>query len=248
MTYSLYIDESGDPGPYVSDNPRFKSSSTFFTLAGIIVPDENVVEIEDQIRTVIKKYLQPNALASNFKLHYQHLIQKAPPYNVLSSESRLRLADDMFNIIIQSPCTLLSVTLDLDSHYKRYVKPANPKVYAMLMMLERYQNFLSDQEGQLGSIRYERATHKERARVQRGMRSLGMTLAENHYVDLNNLLCKVQGGEPTDHPILQLADFFAYAVRIKFISKYEKQNRWQSIKHKYFRLDKGFYSTGYVVR
>ncbi len=247
MTHSLYIDESGDPGPYVKDRPKYKNSSAFFTLAGIIVPDADVGEVEKQIQSVIKKYLKPKVLAPDFKLHYHDLIQGASQYSIISGESRLRLADDIFNIIIQSPCTLLSVTLDLDAHYKQYIEPAHPKEYTMLMMLERFQDFLVDEKS-TGSVIYERFTHADRARVQRGMRMLRWALSRRHHVELNNILGNIKSGEPADHPILQLADFFAYAVQIKAVSNNEKQNRWKSIKSKYFRLDGSFYSTGYVVR
>lgn len=247
MAYFLYIDESGDPGRYVEGQPKYNSSSKFFTLAGIVVSGNDADDMEYQVKAVVEKYLEPKTLTPNFKLHYHHLVQGAPPYSTLSGESRRRLADDMFNILIRSHCRLLSVTLDLDTHYRRYVRPADPKAYTLLMMLERFQDFLADKQS-TGLAIYERFTHAERTRIQNQMRELRWALSERHHVELKNILGSVRNGEPVEHPILQLADFFAYAVHIKATTHGEKQNRWKSIKSKYYKLYGSFYSTGHVVR
>ena len=55
----------------------------------------------------------------------------------------------MFEIICNSPCTLLSVTIDLEAHFRRYrYLAAGPKAYAMLIMLERFQDFLTSKGSQ----------------------------------------------------------------------------------------------------
>ena len=53
-------------------------------------------------------------------------------------------------------------------------------------------------------------------------------------------------GDPKISPILQLADFFAYAVWIKRTTGNSSQDRWLSIKDKYYQLDSGVYKTGNV--
>lgn len=247
MGYTLYIDESGDPGIYIKNHPRYGSSSPFFTLAGILIAEDGVKKMEDDISAIRQKYFKLETLPPDFKLHYSRLIQNVYPYSILDGENRRRLADEMFQIIINTPCTLLSVTLDLNDHYQRYIYPADPKAYTLLIMLERFQNFLSDEQS-TGSAVYERFRHTERVRVQKTIEELSLRLSSKHHVELNNIVGDVQDGDPVDQPILQLADFFAYAVQIKAVSESKKHSRWLSVRSKYYKLDGGFYESGYVRR
>ena len=243
----LYIDESGDPGRYLDRNHNvIQGSSELFTLAGIIIDCQVTDEVNNNVRRLASLYF-PQSIVDSIKLHYQPLIQNAPPYNSLSGEDRLRLADGIFEIICNSSCTLLSVTIDLKDHFHKYRFPVDPKAYAMLIMLERFQDFLEFRNSQ-GTVIYERFTRKERKKVETTMKILKELLAFRHYVELNNIIDNIQNGDPLEEPILQLADFFAYATQIKYKTKGEKQCRWKSIKEKYFNLNGGYYYAGLVFR
>ena len=80
------------------------------------------------------------------------------------------LADKMFQIICNSKCTLLSATIDLDKHFRKYKIVVNPKAHAMLIMLERFQDFLEFKDSQ-GTVIYEWFSRVER----RGKKNHGET-------------------------------------------------------------------------
>ena len=232
----LYIDESGDPGRYLDrNNSVIQNSSKHFTLAGIIIDSQSTAAVNRDIGKLALRYF-PQPIVDTIKLHYHPLIQNAPPYNSLSGEERLHLADGMFDIICNSPCTLLSVTIDLEDHFSKYMfTPADPKAYAMFLMLERFQDFLAS-KGSQGTVLYERFNKKERKKVETTMKMLKERLKYRRYVDLNNIVGNIRNGDPLKEPILQLADFFAYATQIKHRTNGEKKYRWDSIKEKYFKL------------
>lgn len=243
-SYFLYIDESGDPGDYMDKNNQIiKGSSKFFTLAGIIVSKDEKRKMEYETNQLIDTYLNRKQLDKNFKLHYHPLRMKRSPYDKLSAEMRKQLADSVFNIIEKSDCVLLSVTINLERHCKKYSTPANPQAYTMLIMLERFQDFLEENNGE-GRAIYERFNKKTRKKVERTMAGLRSILSFRHYRELSNIRGHVQNGDPETHPILQLTDFFAYATWIKRTAK--KMDRWSSIKHKYFKLNQGWYIAGNV--
>ena len=58
----------------------------------------------------------------------------------------------------------------------------------------------------------------------------------------------IQNGDPLQEPILQLADFFAYATQIKYRTNGKKQRRWKSIMKKYFNFDGSYYKKGCMFR
>ena len=246
-SYYLYIDESGDMGNYINKNDQIiKGSSQFFTLAGIIVCDDEQKNMEDKTNNMIDRYFDRGSLDKNFKLHYHPLRNKRAPYDQLSDEMRKQLVDDVFNIIKKSDCFLLSVTIDLERYYRKYDNPVNPQAYAMLIMLERFQDFLEEKNGE-GKAIYERFNKKTRKKVEYAMEELRVSLRLRHYKELSNIRGHVANGDPKIHPILQLVDFFAYVVSIRRTSNFKKEDRWQSIKHNYFRLNESWYKAGNVI-
>ena len=244
--YYLYIDESGDSGDYLDEfNKVIEGSSKFFTLAGIIVDDTLKTNLDNEINSISDRYFSTISLPENFKIHYHPLRNKRPPYDKLLDSQRFQLANDMFKLIKKSNCHLLSVTINLERHCRKYGIPANPKAYAMLIILERFQDFL-EENGAEGRAIYEKLNKKARKKVERTIRGLKEILRFRHYRELNNIRGHVENGDPKTSPILQLADFFAYAVWIKLTTSDASKNRWLSIKDKYYRLDYGWYKAGNV--
>ena len=119
--YYLYIDESGDSGDYLDEsNKVIEGSSKFFTLAGIIVDDTLKMNLDDEINSISDKYFSTILLPENFKIHYHPLRNKRYPYDKLSDNQRFQLANDMFELIKKSNCNLLSVTINLERHCRKY--------------------------------------------------------------------------------------------------------------------------------
>lgn len=244
--YQLYIDESGDLGDYLDERYQvIRGSSRFFTLAGIIVSDDEKKRLDDAVRLTIDRYFSGISLPHGFKLHYHPLRNKRDPYDQLSDTQRKTLADDVFDMIRKSNCALLSVTIDLKRHCNKYSIPADPQSYAILMMLERFQDFL-EENGGIGEAVYERFNKRARKRAERTMAGLREVLRFRHYKELSNISGHIRNGDPKTQPILQLADFFAYATWVRSTTDKKSEERWQSIKGKYFRLDHGWYKAGNV--
>jgi hypothetical protein len=84
--YYLYLDESGDPGPYRDgDGKVILRSSRFFTLAGILVNDAVKKQFEDEYKKIMSTYFNRFTIPSGFKLHFNSLrMQKKYPYDSLT--------------------------------------------------------------------------------------------------------------------------------------------------------------------
>ena len=115
----------------------------------------------------------------------------------------------------------------------------------MLIMLERFQDFLKENNAN-GSVIYERYNHRLRRKVDHTLSWLRFALYSRNYRDLDNIIGSVKNGDPSLEPILQLSDFFAYSVWIRSVSDYKAANRWESLKHKYYNLNAGWYKSGNV--
>ena len=123
-------------------------------------------------------------------------------------------------------------------HAEQYVHLVNPKSYALLTCLERFQFFLEDNsKSETGIAYYEEFTNSARRKITKEMDELRSIV--NFYPTLERIKGKVGNGKPTKDVILQFADFFVYSPHIKFVTQHEKQNRWNEIRHKYYNGDDG---------
>ena len=244
--YTLYIDESGDPGKYKDNDIVKDGGSKYFVLGGIIVQNQMIDSINTRVKNLVHQYFNTSLLDGTFKLHYQVLNQGGPPYNRLSEDCRKCLADDVFDLIYDTQCTLLSVTIDLEAHYENYTDPVNPKTYSMLLILERFQDFLKSNTSN-GSVVYERLNKVERKNLKKNIPILQELLKQKRYVNLENVEWdNIRSGDPTSEHVLELSDFFAYAAYVKYRSNCTKKNRWDSIKEKHYKLDDGEFTAGNV--
>lgn len=136
--YYLYLDESGDAGnPRGTDGNFILRSTRYFTLAGIIVDEGVRTQFHSEYQKIMSLYFSKFTLPTNFKLHYNSLrMQKKYPYDQLSQKEVLELEHDIFKTISMHECHLLSVTIDLDYHYRKYSKPIWPVALVVRSPLE----------------------------------------------------------------------------------------------------------------
>lgn len=73
--------------------------------------------------------------------------------------------------------------------------------------------------------------------VERVHKWLESTNSFPRLTNFENIVRNVINVDPARKPLLQYADFFAYAVWKKSESLGTKTRRWDEIKHKYYNLD-----------
>jgi len=244
--YYLYIDESGDPNDYLDPEGKvITGSSKFFTLGGIIVEENDRIHFENTYSTIMNRYFSNITLPTNFKLHYHPLRNKRPPYDQLQDQDRWRIPEDIFGAILSLNCNLLSVTIDLERHCQYYENPVNATAYALLLMLERFQYFVQENNS-TGIAIYERYNAKMRKRIELEQRWLQRIPTFPSPTDLPDLDTTVRNGDPTKEIILQFADFFAYAPWIRQTTNHRATQKWNYIRLKYYNLRGSWLRTGFV--
>lgn len=93
---SIYIDETGDFGPY-------DSITKIYGVAFVLCEDMDKCE---PYLSQFHRRLQ-NKEAGNFPIHVGPLIRREGPYSDLNHESRLLLFDTIYDLLIESPINVL---------------------------------------------------------------------------------------------------------------------------------------------
>ncbi len=242
MTYNLYVDESGDEGDYLdADKKPIVGSSPYFVLGGIIVDESTVQRFEDEYDYMLYYRFHGNPLPEKFKLHYYPLRNNKPPYDQIPIDDREGLEKDVFDIINRLDCTLISASIGLAAHSK-YPEPVSPRAYALHLLQERFQYFLEERDS-YGTVIYERLNAKMERRIKQAIRRLQKHSNFPKPTDLTRINPRVQNGDPTQQPILNLADFFAYLPYTYRMSG-QYSSYYKLIMHKYFNLHGEKFRTG----
>ena len=234
VLYYFYMDESG-VGRRVSNPSKKTFDSDWFTAGGIIVDDAGKAEFEKAHKTIMHRYFASNGIevdAEKFKLHYNELRQKRPPYDRLADRERWGIANDVFDAICKIDCALISASINKETHVAKDVGLSSPMSYALLTCLEQFEFFLDDNDGE-GITYYEEFANSMRRKVAADMQVLqSMT---SFHSTLGKIKGKVRIGKPSTDIILQFSDFFVYAPQINFVTNNAKKRRFEQIRHKYYR-------------
>jgi len=240
--YYLYLDESGKPTNYRDNNGNIiLENSRYFTLGGIAVDESARQKFYRVYDEIMFRYFADFELKTTFKLHYNELRMLKDPYDKFTRKQCFQLEHDMFQAIDSIDCTLFSVTIDLDYHYKKYSKPIFPMALALKYILERFQYFVSIKET-TGIAMYEQFTESLRNKVNNEWKKLESYKNSHQPTDFKNLKKKVLNGDPTKEPMLAFADFFVYLPWNRKISN----SKWKYLNQKYYALNSGNRVSGNV--
>ena len=92
-----YIDESGNTGNNLKDIHQ-----PYLVLAALLVPPENIKDIENDIRTLGYKYFSAESRNTDFEFHGDDIYNKRGRYfKKLSLEHRIQILDELVDIAIK---------------------------------------------------------------------------------------------------------------------------------------------------
>lgn len=234
--YNLYVDESGHVQNY-RPNAHPDMEHRYFVLGGVIVKVDQIPVLEKRIEGIIEGYFARSDLPDTFKLSYHGLRSATlPPYDALDRGTRYAIASQMFDIIVNSDCHLISCIIDMDYVYKDYLYKVPQRTLSLSFLTERFQYFLLEQKS-TGKIIHEYVTRQINRYMQTHYRQLFKTPNLPQTVRFSNIEERINFARVAEAPILQLSDFFAYSVLIRARTQDKKQDRWKSVSHKYYNLD-----------
>lgn len=238
--YYLYLDESGTSNTFHKlpiNTEEYKCK--FFTLAGIVVHETDITRFNKSYDSILATHFNCQ-LPKGFKLHYEELRNAKlrngnSIYKRFSDNQKKAISDCIFTTIINVPCYLLSITINLHHHYNAYISPISPLSYSLYLIEERFQYFLEEIQ-EMGEIIYERYSKNLKDDVTQTHSQLNANPNFPTLTDFANIR-NVKDGNPIDEFMLSFAYFFAYIPWLKCFSCCKKVCRYNDVRHKYYNLD-----------
>ncbi len=150
MKYRLYVDESGTSKYSKSDNIKER----YLCLTGIIISEDTNSFFDISWKELKKKFTQDSDFPAIF--HYTDVISSKGVFLKLKDEKFcLDFNSSYLSVLENTDFKIISVVLDKKTHFQKYGQSAwHPYHYCFNVLLERYVNFLNDNNG-VGDILVE---------------------------------------------------------------------------------------------
>ncbi len=223
MIYGFYVDESGNTG--FGD----MANQPVVSYGGILVPNEHLVNIEQdffaiscKIKLEIQNTIQgvshfdDMSFFKKFEIHSSHFFKGANLFGNLSLEQRLRLAEDMLNLLRQYKVKVFVAAINKSVYKNNQPSSAHIKMHGLC--ISEMVNLL---ENELLSTTSTAAVLTDNGRDDeynllsnelKNPKRTGVILAQAFKVESYN------------SPLVQLSDLVIYLTSNYFKNKYGFQN------------------------
>ena len=195
----LYIDASGDPGPFMGKNTKY------YVLAGISLSYKDWKLITDDFRSIVSKYFKTQPLP---EVHTKELMTGKEPFDMIDHK---QLVEELTFFLSQAHITLFGVVIDKVAFQKKKYGPPNTLVNRSLEEIVNRFHLYLQRHKTLGMIVSDASTNGFDTSVRNTyeyFRQQGTT-----YVTLNRIIDTIFF-TPSETAIgIQMADFVSYSLK-----------------------------------
>ncbi len=203
----LYIDASGDPGPFNGSN------STHYTIACYGISYQNYKILSAKMKEVFN-IIKDKTGVEVPEVKTRDLIRKSGIYKGLSPNDQQLIIDKIIETISSTNPTIISVVFDKASYYRKltFLSPSEIKLRAMNYLVDRIDRFLSRRNA-LGILiyDYEGKEDKHYRKLIRELKVRGSySIPMQAYRPLQMIVDTVMFVPSEAAYGIQIADFIAY--------------------------------------
>lgn len=241
--YIVFVDESGDHNLEVI-NPEYP----VFVLAFCVFRKEDYVNIVcPRVQNFKLKWFGHD----NVVLHEREIRKDMAPFDFLRSrELKSQFQNDLSEIILDTPMTIIPTVVHKDRLRQRYSDPDNPYHLALLFCLERLNSFLGHNRGiegithiifeqrggKKGGGEEDKTLELEFRRIMDGQHYL----ARNGFTDMEIQIVS----KATNSIGLQLADLVARPIGLRCMRPQQENRAHDIIRSKY--MGGHYYPSGHA--
>lgn len=208
--YIMYIDESGDTIPISQKGKKF------LVLTGCIINETDRLKIEEDLRIIKRKYFQNEdiEIKSNFLRYANPDLEFDSILKLHDREMYNQLEADIKDFLVSIPVTLISVVIDKAAYWKQYPSQ-NPYEIAYLYLLERFQNFLKENNSLGLCVIDPRVGQVEKSFIGDSLKSIHHAMRWRDGVvwkKCPNIVEKLLYSTSDDTVGIQIADLYCYPI------------------------------------
>jgi Protein of unknown function (DUF3800) len=126
----------------------FAAGRDKFWIGGLLIPDVAAAELDKQLRQIQTSYFGSSVLSQQTEFHGKELFHGKGNSRGRSLVERLKVFDAIAQCVIDMKLPLRFVQIDVTAHRKHYKTPEPEYRLSLMLVLERYCDFLEEQKDQ----------------------------------------------------------------------------------------------------
>ncbi len=202
-----YIDESGNTGNNLKDIHQ-----PHLVLTALLVPPENIKDIENDIRTLSYKYFSAESRNTDFEFHGDDIYNKRGRYfKKLSLEQRINILDEIVDVALKYESIKIGyISIEKEKYHAKF----HIQQTAFSLLVEKIEERL---QGHLNS--YCLLIADEQDEIEQNLiddldhfKQHGTTFGYNN-VQVNRIIDSVHFVKSNNNYLMQLTDVICYLIR-----------------------------------
>jgi len=156
--YIVYVDASGDPGKY----EHAKKNTRHYVLVGLMIPAEQRVNMDDEIRQTLLEYFHEEDLPKEIK--GREIVWCRKEFAHLKKKEKRELLIRLLNLLKGHSTICYAIVVDKAAYWEKYkdASPASLRRWSMHMLLDRVDRALERRDS-LGAMVYDYEGKKDTA-------------------------------------------------------------------------------------
>lgn len=231
--YTLYLDSCGDPGWC---KPEGLSHVRHYAVAGLALTTRADLRANSKVERILDKYLS-NAQTLGFEreLCYHSLIRGKDAYQELSHERRLRMANEIFDLIESLKPILFATVIDKVALKQRYGEEAHdPKLLGIRATIHRFGMCMKNRfSNTVGDVMMDAEEYRKDHLIQEMVKKFkseevairGFSYQPYYHDKLERILNTISFADSATCAGIQLADFCCRTTWQHYASNKSKRFR-----------------------
>lgn len=129
------------------DENKYSEENPFFTIGGILVPEEKVLQLDDTLTQIQSNFFGSSSLVAENEFHGKEMFHGKGPFKGRKLPERIEVFNYLATFLISNQIPIRLVCIDVKRHRKKYLYPTPEYRLGLMLFLERACDYLDTVDG-----------------------------------------------------------------------------------------------------
>ncbi len=133
------------------DENKYTDSNPYFFIGGFLLPEDKAIDLENTLTQIQYNFFGTSSLRKDTEFHGNEMFHGKAQFKKRKLSERVQLFEDISTFIINNQLPIRMVSIDVNSHRKKYTYPTPEYRLGLMLILERFCDYL-EQINALGVV------------------------------------------------------------------------------------------------
>ncbi len=124
------------------DENKYTAENPYFFIGGVLIPDKHALEFESTLSQIAFNFFGSRTLTAQTELHGKELFHGKGSAKGRKMDERVQVFRDIATFISSNNIPVRMICIDVNRHRKRYAYPTPEYRLGLMLILERFSEYL----------------------------------------------------------------------------------------------------------